>query len=46
MADLAARGVLAPVIHGVYPLREAAQVHRLVAERRQFGKLILVPEEE
>ncbi len=46
VARLVARGVLSPVIYGTFPLREASQVHRLMAERRQFGKLILVPEEE
>lgn len=46
VADLVARGVFAPVIHGVYPLRDAPEVHRIIAERRQFGKLVLVPEEE
>lgn len=46
VARLVADGALSPVIYGTFPLREAPQVHRLMADRRQFGKLILVPEEE
>ncbi|MER3399164.1 MAG: alcohol dehydrogenase [Chloroflexota bacterium] len=41
--DLVARGELRPVIHGVYPLAEARLVHKLLASRANFGKLILNP---
>ena len=34
---------LAPVIHQVLPLSEAAQAHRLLLDRAQFGKLVLRP---
>jgi NADPH:quinone reductase-like Zn-dependent oxidoreductase len=32
-----------PVIHAVYPLSEAAQAHRVMEDRAQFGKLLLHP---
>ena len=41
--SLAASGELQPVIHEVFPLENAADAHRLMEERRQFGKLVLVP---
>jgi NADPH:quinone reductase-like Zn-dependent oxidoreductase len=31
----------APVIHAVLPLEEAAEAHRMLAESRQFGKIVL-----
>jgi len=36
-------GKLRPVIHEVMPLREAAQAHKLLEQRKVFGKLVLVP---
>jgi len=35
------RGVVAPVIHQVFPLAEAAAAHRLMEESTHIGKLIL-----
>ena len=32
-----------PVVHGVFPLAEAAEAHSTLEERRQYGKLILAP---
>jgi NADPH:quinone reductase-like Zn-dependent oxidoreductase len=40
---LVADGTLHPVIHEVFPLAEAAAAHRVLEERRQYGKLILAP---
>jgi NADPH:quinone reductase-like Zn-dependent oxidoreductase len=36
-------GKLRPVLDRILPLREAAQAHRLLADRAQFGKIVLVP---
>ena len=38
-----AAGALAPVVGATYPLAEAADALRLVAERRSTGKVVLVP---
>jgi NADPH2:quinone reductase len=32
---------LSPVIHRVLPLQQAAEAHRMLLERSQFGKLVL-----
>jgi NADPH:quinone reductase-like Zn-dependent oxidoreductase len=32
-----------PVIHGIYPLAKAADAHRVMEDRAQFGKLLLIP---
>jgi NADPH:quinone reductase-like Zn-dependent oxidoreductase len=37
-------GKLQPVLDRVLPLREAQQAQRLMEERQQFGKIVLVPE--
>ena len=37
-------GKLQPVLDRVLPLQEAREAHRLLVERQQFGKLVLVPE--
>lgn len=41
------RGVRAgryrPVVDRVFPLAEAAEAHRYLADRKQFGKVVLVP---
>lgn len=39
----AERGELKTVIGGIYPLAEAAQVHRMMAGRRTIGKMLLDP---
>ena len=36
-------GKLKPVIDSVYPLKEACQAHEHIRDRRNFGKVILVP---
>jgi NADPH:quinone reductase-like Zn-dependent oxidoreductase len=41
--DLVADGRLAPVIHTTLPLDSAAEAHGILEERRQFGKVVLVP---
>jgi NADPH:quinone reductase-like Zn-dependent oxidoreductase len=41
--DLVVQGKLRAVVDHVLPLERAADAHRLVEERRQFGKLILTP---
>jgi NADPH:quinone reductase-like Zn-dependent oxidoreductase len=41
--NLVARGTFRPVIDKVLPLGEAAEAHRRLAERRHFGKLVLMP---
>ena len=41
--DLVAGGQLSPVIHATLPLDRAADAHRILEERRQFGKVVLVP---
>lgn len=38
-----ADGALRPVIHGVYPLAEAAAAHRVMESGTHVGKLLLVP---
>ena len=40
---LVAEGRLKPVIHATYPLAEAAEAQRVMADRKQFGKLLLHP---
>ena len=37
-------GKLQPVLDRVLPLKEARQAHRLLEERQQFGKVVLVLE--
>ncbi|SRR6266508_2919974 len=41
---LVQEGKLQPVLERVLPLKEAGEAHRLLEERNQFGKLVLVPE--
>lgn len=41
--DLAARGTFDPVIAATFPLEEAAAAHAYIQERRNFGKVLLVP---
>jgi NADPH:quinone reductase-like Zn-dependent oxidoreductase len=36
-------GVLKPVVDKVFPLREAREAHQRMLERKNFGKLVLVP---
>lgn len=41
--ELVGRGELTPVVSDRLPLGEAAAAHRLLEERRQFGKVLLRP---
>lgn len=41
--DLVSAGRLRPVIDRVLPLSEVRAAHRLIGDRAQFGKLVLVP---
>jgi NADPH:quinone reductase-like Zn-dependent oxidoreductase len=36
-----AKGKLKPVVDKVFPLEEAAEAHRYLAQKRQFGKVVL-----
>lgn len=38
-----AAGRLRPVVHAVLPLARAAEAHRMLEERRAFGKVVLEP---
>ena len=38
-----AAGRLSPVVHAILPLAKAAEAHRILEERRGFGKVVLVP---
>lgn len=37
------RGTLKPIVDRLFPLKEGADAQRLLAEGKQFGKLVLVP---
>ncbi len=37
------RGSLKPVVDRVFPLKEGVEAQRVLAEGKQFGKLVLVP---
>ncbi len=39
--ELVERGVIAPVVDQVFPLKEAADSHRRMESRRNFGKIVL-----
>jgi NADPH:quinone reductase-like Zn-dependent oxidoreductase len=41
--DLVASGQLSPLIHATLPLDLAAEAHRILENRQQFGKVVLVP---
>jgi NADPH:quinone reductase-like Zn-dependent oxidoreductase len=43
LCTLIERGQLVPVVDQVLPLEEAAQAHRLLEERKHFGKVVLTP---
>jgi NADPH:quinone reductase-like Zn-dependent oxidoreductase len=42
LLPLVVDGAFTPVIDRTFPLEQAADAHRYMAERRQFGKLVLV----
>lgn len=37
------KGDLVPVVDRVFPLAEAAEAHRYLKDRAQFGKVVLQP---
>jgi NADPH:quinone reductase-like Zn-dependent oxidoreductase len=41
--DLMSSHELRPTVHQILPLSEAAQAHRILEDRRQFGKVVLAP---
>ncbi len=41
--ELVGRGELTPVVSEALDLADAAHAHRLMEDRRQFGKLVLIP---
>lgn len=43
LLELWRAGAVKPRIDGVYPFEEAAAAHRRLGERRNIGKVILVP---
>ena len=43
LLDLWRDGAIRPRIDAVVPFAEAAQAHRRITERRNVGKVILVP---
>ncbi len=43
VVDLAAAGTLRPVVDRTFPLPEAAGAHAYIQDRRNFGKVLLVP---
>lgn len=45
LLSVAANGRLRPVVHAEMPLADADKAHRIMDERKQFGKMILVPPE-
>ena len=43
IVELAGKGVIRSVIHGTFPLRDAAKAHQVMESKSLFGKLILRP---
>lgn len=43
LLDLWREGAIRPRVDGVYPFAEAAAAHRRIGERRNVGKVVLVP---
>jgi NADPH:quinone reductase-like Zn-dependent oxidoreductase len=43
LLDLWRGGAIKPRVDGVYPFEEAAAAHRRIGERRNVGKIVLVP---
>ncbi|HZQ65610.1 MAG TPA: zinc-binding dehydrogenase [Gaiellaceae bacterium] len=41
--ELAARGVVTPVVHATFPLEQAREAMELMERREHFGKIVLVP---
>jgi NADPH:quinone reductase-like Zn-dependent oxidoreductase len=43
LRELLADGSLVPVVHEAVPFDRAADAHRIITERRNVGKVVLVP---
>jgi NADPH:quinone reductase-like Zn-dependent oxidoreductase len=43
LQDLLGSGVIKPVVSDVVPFDRAADAHRIIVERRNVGKVVLVP---
>jgi len=43
IVDLFAAGVFKPVVDRTFPFAEAAAAHRYIQERKNFGKVVLIP---
>ncbi len=43
--DLVKEGVLAPVVDSSFPFSEAAAAHRYIQDRKNYGKVLLTPDE-
>lgn len=43
LQEMIQAGAVRPVVSDVVPFREAARAHRIIAERRNIGKVVLVP---
>ena len=43
IVEMLSQGKIKPVIHQAFPLKQAAEAHRVMEERSFFGKLVLTP---
>jgi NADPH2:quinone reductase len=43
LTELLAKGRIKPVVGHVFPLRDAAEAHRILEGRGSYGKLVLKP---
>jgi DNA phosphorothioation-dependent restriction protein DptG len=43
IAQLVRQGVLGPVVDRVFPFAEASAAHQYLQDRKNFGKVLLVP---
>jgi len=43
LVELVSQGVIEPVVDSAYPFTRAADAHRRLQERKNFGKVVLVP---
>lgn len=43
LSELLADGTIAPVVAGTFSFEDAGEAHRMIAERRNVGKVVLVP---
>lgn len=43
LTDLLDRGIVAPIVHAAVPFADAPEAHRILIDRENFGKVVLVP---